>query len=179
MTKPLLFIVEGINDERKLQSMSLSLNTYAVGGFGINKEKLEFIKSASHNNTIVLLLDPDPAGEKLRSMINTYVGGCTHIFINQNDAKDPKRNNIGIECMDNSVLHSYLKDLNFTSEVKKTLSYLDLLDLKLVSSPNSLFFREALAKKYHLGHPNGKQLLKRLNILGITKEELINTLKGE
>ena len=55
----------------------------------------------------------------------------------------------------------------------------DLLALGLVANPNANKLRARLAEAYNLGNPNGKTLLKRLNFLNISYQELEEYLNEE
>ena len=48
----------------------------------------------------------------------------------------------------------------------------DLYELGLIGKKDSKKKREETARKYHIGKCNGKTLLKRLGLLGISKEDL-------
>ena len=57
-------------------------------------------------------------------------------------------------------------------EKKNSISINDLYSLGLIGQDISVKKREYLASVLHIGNPNGKTLLKRLNYMGIEFEEL-------
>ena len=57
-------------------------------------------------------------------------------------------------------------------EFHHTISVEDMYELKLMGSDDSSYRRDVVSKKFHIGKCNGKTMLKRLNMLGISREEL-------
>ena len=53
----------------------------------------------------------------------------------------------------------------------------DYLDMGLSGLKDSSLKREKLIKRFHLGKCNGKTLYKRLNMLGLSKEEIWQELQ--
>ena len=60
------------------------------------------------------------------------------------------------------------KDIKYTKR-NGTITYMDLFELGYMNSREK---REELCKKLNITYSNGKQLLKRLNMFGITLEEI-------
>ena len=61
--------------------------------------------------------------------------------------------------------------ITYDSQNVGDLTSTDLFFLNLIGN-NSTKNKEKVCDYYHLGHCNGKTLLKRLNMLHISKEEL-------
>lgn len=171
-----IVVVEGINDEKKLKSINPSINTYVIGGFGLNEENLNFLKEASKVNNIILFLDPDSTGEILRNKIKLSVPNTIDIFVNKEEAISKNGKKIGIEHLSNDLVIKYLSNINLDNGNKNSITFLDLYELELLSKENSYQLRKIISQKLYLGNPNGKQFLSRLNILGITKEKLIEII---
>ena len=53
----------------------------AVGGFGINAKVIARIKEAQKRKGVIVLTDPDFAGEKIRSIISKRVKGIKDMLI--------------------------------------------------------------------------------------------------
>ncbi|RLY90293.1 DUF4093 domain-containing protein, partial [Staphylococcus hominis] len=51
-----------------------------------------------------------------------------------------------------------------------------LIDLGLIIGKDARRKREILGRKLHIGHSNGKQLLKKLNAFGYTEEDVRRAL---
>ena len=55
----------------------------------------------------------------------------------------------------------------------------DMVELRLTGDISSSDNREKVSNYFHTGYSNAKTLLKHLNMLGVTKEELIEVLKND
>lgn len=67
----------------------------AVGGFGINAKVIERIQEAQKRKGVIILTDPDFAGEKIRRIISKRVKGIKHAYISKEDGL--KNGDIGVE----------------------------------------------------------------------------------
>ena len=65
----MLIVVEGKNDKNKLENIFKDANIIITNGSEISEDTLNTIKKLSENNEIVLCLDPDGPGEKIRKKI--------------------------------------------------------------------------------------------------------------
>ena len=55
----------------------------------------------------------------------------------------------------------------------------DMIELGLTGCETSSVLREKISKKYHTGYSNAKTLLKHLNMLGVTLNELKETILND
>ena len=110
-----------------------------------------------------MLLDPDFPGEKIRQKINNYVPGCDNVFIEKNLAVDNKKHKVGIEHASFTDIKRVLENKISYSANTNNFKMKDLFDLGLVGKNTSVKKREYLASVLHIGNPNGKTLLKRIN----------------
>ena len=62
--------------------------------------------------------------------------------------------------------------------MNNNLSYLDLFDLGLIGKENSKEKRLYLCNYLKIGVSNGKALLKKLNMLNLTKEKILEVLNN-
>lgn len=167
-----VLVVEGKNDKARLLAIFPNLNIITTNGSEISDDTLEMIKELSKNHKIILFLDPDYPGERIREKINNYVPGCDNVFIEKRYAIDERKHKVGIE-------HASLQDLkqaleNRISYSNKTNNFKmkDLFDLGLIGKDISVKKREYLASVLHIGNPNGKTLLKRINYMGLKFEDV-------
>lgn len=165
----MIIIVEGKNDANKLKSVLGDVNVITTNGSEINKQTINDIIKASKNHEIVLCLDPDGPGEKIRKTIVQYIPNASHVFAIKDKAISKNHKKVGIEHMTKEDI------LELFSKKKQTkngsdITYLDLYDLGYMDNKQK---RINLCNKLNISYCNGKQLLKRLNMFGITKKELI------
>ena len=165
-----VIVVEGKNDTKHLRSF-FDVETIETHGLGLNKETINFIKEVNNKRGVILLLDPDAPGERIRNKINEAIPNLKNAFLMKEDARTSKK--VGVEHASKEVIEKALSNLISYKENRKTLSYEDYLDLGLMGNSDSSDKRERIAKKYHLGKCNAKTLFKRINLVGLSKEDLL------
>lgn len=165
-----VIVVEGKNDTKNLKKY-FDVETIETHGLGINSETIELIKEINSKRGVILMLDPDTPGEKIRNRINEAIPNLKNVFLIKEEARTKKK--VGVEHASKEVLEKALNNIVTYSDSKDSLSYDDYVDLGFVSKDDSSIKRDIISKKYHLGKCNAKTLFKRINILGLTKEDLI------
>ena len=167
-----VLVVEGKNDKARLLAIFPDLNVITTNGSEISDETLEMIKELSKNHKVILFLDPDYPGERIRTKINNYVPGCDNVFLEKKLAIDERKHKVGIEHASFLDIKKALENRITYKEKKNSISINDLYSIGLIGQDISVKKREYLASVLHIGNPNGKTLLKRLNYMGIEFEEL-------
>lgn len=168
-----VIVVEGKNDTKRLKTF-FDCETIETHGLGLNKETIEFIKQMQEKRGIILFLDPDNPGEKIRNRLNSEISYLKNAFILKEDGRTKKK--VGIEHASCEVLKEALDNLVTYGEYDNNLNMADLNELGLMGDDNSKEKRLIISKHFHIGKCNGKTMLKRLNLLGIKKEDLYNIL---
>lgn len=164
-----VIVVEGRDDITAVKR-ALDAQVIATGGFGYNQKLVKTIKNIAQRNGIIILTDPDFAGEQIRKDLARQIPNCKHAFLPQ--GKAIKKDNIGIEnARPEDIIEAIEKarpeDIN-----RKTVFTKDqLLELGLIGGNDSREKRERLGSIIGIGYSNGKQLLNRLNNFGISRDE--------
>jgi ribonuclease M5 len=171
--KKTLFVVEGIHDETHLKSLYPGILTLSVGGSAINNEALTFLKHHQHVFEIVLLLDPDYPGNKIRHKLEQELESVYHVFVDEKKARHKRK--IGIEHMSKKDLDEALKKVIKNSS-QQSLTKIEFIELQLQGSPEATQRKNTLCHVLHLGKPNAKTLFKRLNMIGMTKSNIEDIL---
>ncbi|MBQ3295595.1 MAG: ribonuclease M5 [Erysipelotrichaceae bacterium] len=164
-----LIVVEGKNDTRRLQSF-FAVETIETHGLGLKKETIELIRNANDKRGVILFLDPDTPGEKIRKRLNEEIPGLKNAFILKEDGRTKKK--VGIEHASKEVLEEALNNLVTYTDSRQSLSLEEFYELGLGGAEDSSSRREKVYRHFHLGKCNGKTLFKRLNMLGIEKAEI-------
>lgn len=167
-----IIVVEGYHDESKIKAVYPNLDVVITNGSEISKETLNLIKNLSQNNEIVIFTDPDYPGERIRKKILEIVPTAKQLFLRKNDCISNNNKKVGIEHASKELIKEALDSILIINKNENHLTMNDLFDLGLIGSENSAILRIKLADYLNLGRPNGKTILKRLNILGLTKEEV-------
>lgn len=170
-----IIVVEGRDDITAVKS-AVEAEVIATGGFGYDRKFIEHLKTIADKRGIIILTDPDYAGEKIRKDLAKHIKNCKHAFLPQGKAL--KKGNIGVE---NAAKEDIIKAINkarpVISEKRQEFSKEDLIELGLAGGLNSKLRREKLGDILGIGYCNAKQFLNRLNNFGITREEFITALE--
>ena len=167
-----VLVVEGKNDKARILAIFPDLQVITTNGSEISEETLDMIEKLSECNKIILFLDPDFPGERIRRKILERVPNCENVYINKKKAIDERKHKVGVEHANVEDIKEALSHrITFSNKVGK-LVISDLYSLGLLGKPDSTLRRSFLAEKLHIGNPNGKTLLNRLNFLQMTYEEV-------
>ena len=170
-----VIVVEGRDDETAVKS-AVNAEIIITHGFGISNKTFERIKFAKEKCGVIILTDPDHAGEQIRSRIDKAVPGCKHAFIPRDEAT--YKDNIGVEnATIDSILNALEKAKAETKEVVETFTQSDLVQNYLIIAKNAATRRDEVGKILGIGYGNAKTFLKRLNKYGITVEEFEEAIK--
>lgn len=169
-----VIVCEGKNDAEHLKSF-FNCDTIITHGSAIDKETIELIREVNETRGVILFLDPDSPGDKIRKTINEAVPNCKNAFVLKEDARTTKK--VGVEHADYEVLKEALEHLMTYQTNQINLTMNDLVDLGLSGDEQAKDRRKIVGKALHIGEANAKTLLKRLNMLNKTKEEIAELLK--
>jgi ribonuclease M5 len=170
-----VIVVEGRDDVTAVKR-AVQAEVIAVGGFGINAKVIDRIKEAQRRQGVIVLTDPDHAGEKIRRIISKRVDGIKHAYITQKEGT--KDGDIGVE---NAAPETILRALQTAKcdikEKREEFSIQDLIFFKLSGDNSAKERREALGRELGIGYCNSNQLITRLNNYGVTREEFAAAIK--
>lgn len=170
-----VIVVEGRDDITAVKQ-AVDAEVIAVGGFGINARVIERIKEAQKRKGVIVLTDPDFAGEKIRNIIAKRVKGIKHAYIAQEDGI--KGDDIGVENAIPEVIIEALNRAKVSEEVIENIyTPEDMFYFKLNGDIDSKRRRMILGKELGIGYGNANQMLTRLNKYSITKDEFLLAIK--
>ena len=148
-----IIVVEGRDDISAVKA-AVDAEIIQVNGFAVRKkENIERIRVAEKNRGIIILTDPDYAGNEIRKYIHKFF---PEAIIN---ALEKARCTVSDDLQENF-----------------TMSY--LMECGLVGGAEASERREKVGGKLGIGYSNGKQFLSKLNRYGITKEEFERALNS-
>lgn len=169
-----VIVVEGRDDITAVKR-AVDAEVIAVGGFGINAKIIDRIKEAQKRQGVIVLTDPDFAGDKIRRIISKRVKGIKHAYIAQKDGM--KNGDIGVE---NAEPHIIIRALEYAKcEIKEKVSDFNINDMiffALTGNNKAKERRELLGKELGIGYCNTAQFLTRLNNYGISRKEFITAV---
>ena len=170
-----LIVVEGKTDLIFLKSF-LDADIVITNGSEISQNTLDFIKEANKKQGVIILTDPDYPGLRIRNIISEYIGDCKHAYIEKNKAIKGKK--VGVaEAKKEDIINALKNMVTYKKEVSNNIKEADLYELGLLGRNDSKNKREKVCDYYHLGWCNAKTFLKRINMFGLTIEEIKDVIK--
>lgn len=161
-----IIVVEGKNDTARLRRF-FDCDTIETDGGRLTPQRLDLIRQAAKTRGIIVFTDPDGPGERVRRKIMAAIPEAKHAFIPKERARTEKK--VGVEHAEKADLEAALAGcVTFSEKNAETLSWSDYLDLGLVGHKQK---REAVCKALHIGPCNARTCWKRMNLLGIDKEQ--------
>lgn len=167
-----VLVVEGKNDKARILAIFPNLNVVTTNGSEISDETLDMLEELSKNHRIVLFLDPDYPGERIRNKILNRIPNCDNIFIEKKKAIDERKHKVGVEHASFTDIKNALENKISYSNKQNNLTTKDMFMLGLNGSKDSVLKRAYLSERLHIGSPNAKTLLNRLNFLGLDYEKV-------
>ena len=90
-----VLIVEGRADEARIRASKIDVDMIRTDGFNLHPHTLEQIKHAYERRGVIILTDPDSAGERIRSYLAERFPRAKHAFVPREEAIG--NNDLGIE----------------------------------------------------------------------------------
>ena len=177
-----VIVVEGKDDTANLKRF-YEVDTYETRGSAISDDDLERIEKLHDLRGVIVFTDPDYNGERIRKIIMQAIPTVKNAFLQRDEARPQsktKGRSLGIEHASFEDLEKALAGVRgyYDDEHNFDITKSDLMRLGLLMGRDSRKRREYLGEKLRIGYCNGKQLLKRLNLFGISLAE-VEEVMGE
>lgn len=170
-----VIVVEGPSDVSAVRQ-AVDAELIATGGFGLDAEILQRIRVARERRGVVVLTDPDHAGEQIRRRVEAGAGPCKHAWIPRADCT--RDGDVGVENARPEVIRAALSSARVgVIEVVVLFTTADLLRHRLTGVRDAAERRAALGRALGIGRSSAAQLLRRLNHYGITREEFESAMR--
>jgi len=177
-----IIVVEGKSDTKRIQEV-VNADTIETIGSAINDDILRQIEHAQEVRGVIVFTDPDFNGEKIRKIIMEEVPDAKHAFLSRREGRPgskSKGTSLGVEHASNEAILLALSKVvtafeeeDEYEEIPRTL----LVQYGLLAGKNSKALREKLGDELRIGYTNGKQLVKRLKMFRISKEEFTEVME--
>lgn len=164
-----VIVVEGKDDADRIKQ-AVDADIIITHGFGIKESTFKRIEEAQKRCGVIVLTDPDHAGEQIRKRICDRVPGVKNAYIPRLAAT--LEGDIGVE---NASPEAILKALSTLRTERTTMGNFTMPMLYaygLVGEGAAKALRAKVGAALGIGYGNAKQLLQRLNHYGITLDEL-------
>ena len=154
-----VLVVEGRSDVARIRASHIDVDMITTDGFNLKPHTLEQIRCAYEKRGIIILTDPDRAGEQIRKFLTDRFPNAKHAFIPRKDAI--ANNDLGVEQASPEAI--------FTMQ--------DISAAGLNGTPDAADRRAEVGAILGIGYGNAKQFLKRLNHYGVTRDEWDDALR--
>ncbi|GEO26360.1 ribonuclease M5 [Alicyclobacillus acidoterrestris] len=168
-----IVVVEGIHD-KQVVDVAVKADVLVLGGDRIGQRTMDVLRRAVRTRGVIVLTDPDGAGERIRRRIDRAVPGCSHAHVARRQAVN--RQGLGVEHADARAVREAL--LRARGQVAPTrlenrveFTQEDLLSARLLACPEASVRRMVIGDQLGIGYGNAKAFLNKLNTLGVTREE--------
>lgn len=170
-----VIVVEGRHDTERLKKY-YECDTIETGGTSLDNDVIHLIQIAKEKRGVIIFTDPDSPGNRIRNEINRRVPGCKNAFIDRKNARTEKK--VGVEHAAYHPIDEALSNLmtyDILPEGRVTMQ--DMYMLGLTGKRESAQLRRKTGEFYHIGDGTAKTMMNRLNCIGITADELKETVK--
>ena len=178
-------IVEGRDDVRAVKEACDAL-IIPTHGFGIAAETWQLAEKAYREKGLIILTDPDYAGEEIRRRMTERFSEAVQAYIDRKDAESGE--DIGVENAKPEVIAEAIeKALRLADRRKETSSeesllkarseevyadMSDLIELGLAATEGSAERRAEVCKQLGIGYANASAMIGKLRGFGIDIDEL-------
>ena len=164
-----VIIVEGKQDVNAI-NRAVEADCIMTHGFNLHAQTLSLIKQAYKKRGIIILTDPDYAGEKIRNFLSKRFPDAKHAFIPKEDAT--ANNDIGVEQASPRAIKLALEKVRCLEwQESSEFTHVDLIKNKLNGVAESAIRRAKLGATLGIGYANAKTFLQRLNKYGVSRIE--------
>jgi ribonuclease M5 len=169
-----VIVVEGKDDVSAVKH-AVDCQIIVTSGFGYPEDLFDRIREAQKRCGVIILTDPDYAGERIRNEIAKEVPGCKHAFIPRELAT--RKGNIGVENASAEVIREALKTCRTERDGVDRYTQSDMVRYGLCGGKGSKDLRIRIGRILGLGYGNTLQFMRRLNHFDISQEELQAAIK--
>ena len=163
-----ILVVEGKEDASYLSNYIAS-EIVVVNGFELAEQTISYLK----NKRVILLLDPDEPGERIREKLNKVLPFAVNVNVDINKCSKGSKKGIA-ECDINEILDKLHKYVKTECDSQSDINVDDLFRLGL---SNNKTLRNRVCEKLELGKCNAKKLYKRLKYNNVKLKDLCEIIK--
>lgn len=164
-----VIVVEGKSDVAAVKR-AVEAECLITGGFSLSPATLAKIEAAYRRTGIVILTDPDSAGERIRRLLSKRFPEARHAFVPRAEAT--ANDDVGVEQASAEAIRAALARTR-CQEWRPVAEFTeaDMAKAGLVGAPAASERRAALGATLGVGYANAKTFLRRLNNYGVTRAE--------
>ncbi|HHX14116.1 MAG TPA: ribonuclease M5 [Clostridiales bacterium] len=164
-------VVEGRNDARAVRE-AVQAPVIVISGYAISERSWKLLEAANQRSGLIILTDPDHAGEQIRSRLSERFPTARHAFLEK--AESSANCDIGIEhAAPDRICKALLKARAATpaEAVEPPYTIEDLRHYRLAGTPGCEERRNRVGARLGIGAANAKTFVSRLNLFAVRREE--------
>lgn len=172
-----VIVVEGRQDVAAVRR-AVRADVIATGGFALSPATLSLISKACESRGIIILTDPDGAGERIRRKLAAMFPGARHAFVPRAAAE--LDGDVGVENAAPAAIAAALHKAR--CGYRQERAEFDRTDLRragLDGMARAAQRRAEVGARLGIGYGNARQFLHRLNAFGVTREEFAAAVAAE
>ena len=171
-----VLIVEGKSDIAAVRR-AVEADCITTGGFHFTRRTLENIAAAYKRRGIIILTDPDSAGENIRAYLSKRFPNAKHAYIPRDEAT--ANDDVGVEqASPESIRKALSKVRTLELNPREEFTAAEMVALKLAGGDDSSRLRDKVGAALGIGYGNVKTFVRRLNNYGVTRAEFTEALKN-
>ena len=172
-------VVEGRDDVRAVSEACDAL-IIPTHGFGISAETWTLIEKAYAKKGLILLLDPDFAGEGIRNKLTKKFPNAVQAYLDRADATEGTdigvenaRPEVIAEVISKALERESLADARKDEKDEEAYANIrDLTEMGLAGGAGASEKRAKVCKILGIGYGNASAMIKKLKGFGIDRDEL-------
>ena len=170
-----VLIVEGKSDTAAVKR-AVEADCITTGGFHFTRRTIENIAAAYKRRGIIILTDPDSAGENIRNFLSKRFPEAKHAYIPRDEAT--ANDDVGVEqASPESIRRALSKVRTLELNPREEFTAAEMVALKLSGGEDSSRLRDKVGAALGIGYGNVKTFVRRLNSYGVTRAEFLEALK--
>lgn len=171
-----VLIVEGKSDTAAVKR-AIDAECIETGGFHFTRKTLSNIAAAYKRCGIIILTDPDSAGESIRNFLSKKFPLAKHAYIPRDEAT--ANDDIGVEqASPESIRKALSKVRTLEINPREEFTAAEMIAFKLAGGTDSSKRRDKIGAALGIGYGNVKTFVCRLNNYGVTREEFLNAIRN-
>ena len=171
-----VLIVEGKSDTAAVKR-AVEADCIETGGFHFSRNTLANIAAAYKKRGIIILTDPDSAGENIRNFLSKKFPQAKHAYIPRDEAT--ANNDVGIEqAAPESIRRALSKVRTLEINPSEEFTAAEMIKFGLAGGANSSKLRDKIGAALGIGYGNVKTFVKRLNNYGVTRAEFMEAVNN-
>ena len=169
-------VVEGARDRDRVR-IAADADVIVTGGSRIAADVYERLARAAAARGLIILTDPDAAGEAIRRRLSARFPGARHAFVPREAAL--AGGDVGIENASPEAIAEALRRVRTLRERPRDEFLLDdMLAWGLAGGDRAAARRARVGALLSIGYANARTFLRRLNELGVTREEFADAVRA-